>query len=310
LYENRGHANGGSELGQASGIQAMRLTGSHFGEGKAIGGWRMHLVPDAGDRPEVKSDFDDADWKVVATDKKDADQLTSDQCAVFRANIELSAPDLKGASVVLKFGRIDDRGWVFVNGENVGQATDWSRAWSFDLTSNLHPGRNVVAVLVQNDGGSGGLGLPELAMTSGGAPVTPEAIGRPAGDEQQWWKPDLKEQGWRSITISELASGPQKDPLLTWYRMKFSLPVANTHVWEPWHLHLNAAGNGFLYLNGHALGRYWQAGPQHDFFLPECWLNFGDGQTNEVTLNLRSVDGVATVQSVAVQPYAGYAEYR
>ena len=57
----------------------------------------------------------------------------------------------------------------------------------------------------------------------------------------------------------------------------------NLAVWVPWRLHLYATGNGFLYLNGHPLGRYWEAGPQHDFFLPECWLNFGPGQSNQLT---------------------------
>jgi len=112
------------------------------------------------------------------------------------------------------------------------------------------------------------------------------------------------------MSIGELAAAPQKDPLLTWYRMKFSLPSQRSDVWVPWRLHLIAAGNGFVYLNGHAIGRYWQAGPQHDFFLPECWLHFGDGQTNNLTLNLRPVNGSASIQSAAVEPYSGFAEER
>jgi len=78
----------------------------------------------------------------------------------------------------------------------------------------------------------------------------------------------------------------------------------------PWRLHIVANGNGFLYLNGHSLGRYWEAGPQHDFFLPECWLNFGAGQTNNLTLSLRPLDNGAAIQSAAVEPYAGFAENR
>ena len=88
--------------------------------------------------------------------------------------------------------------------------------------------------------------------------------------------------------------------------MNFKLPSTKSHVWVPWRLHLNANGNGFLYLNGHALGRYWQAGPQHDFFLPECWLE----SENEVTLSLRPVDKGASIQSASVEPYADFAEKR
>ena len=92
--------------------------------------------------------------------------------------------------------------------------------------------------------------------------------------------------------------------------MNFLLPQPEAGVWVPWHLHLEAAGNGFLYLNGHAIGRYWQAGPQHDFFLPECWLKFGTDQTNCLALSLRPVDGGTAVQTAVVEPYAGFAEKR
>jgi hypothetical protein len=75
-------------------------------------------------------------------------------------------------------------------------------------------------------------------------------------------------------------------------------------------VHLEATGNGFLYLNGHAIGRYWQVGPQHDFFLPECWLKFGEDQQNNVTLSLRPVDGSTEISVARVEPYAGFAEKR
>jgi hypothetical protein len=52
------------------------------------------------------------------------------------------------------------------------------------------------------------------------------------------------------------------------------------------------------------------AGPQHDFFLPECWLHFGDGQTNNVTLNLRPIHGAAGVQAAVVEPDQELAEKR
>ncbi|MDR3457540.1 MAG: beta-galactosidase [Verrucomicrobiae bacterium] len=310
LYENRGHGNGAPGMGEPCGILAARLTGGKFGAGQPVAGWRMQLVDGTSAGPEVKPGFDDAGWKSVVVNSEDATQLTPNQVGVFRTGIDLSAADANGANAVLKFARIDDRGWIFVNGENIGQATDWSRAWAFDITKHLHPGHNVIAVVVQNDGGGGGIGLPELAVTSGGAAVALESFGRPAGDEQKWWAPEMNERGWNPMNIGELASIPPKDPLLTWYRMKFSSPLPRGGVWVPWRLHLVATGNGFLYINGHAIGRYWQAGPQHDFFLPECWLHFGVGQTNLVTLSLRPVDGNTAIQSVTVEPYSDFAEKR
>jgi len=103
---------------------------------------------------------------------------------------------------------------------------------------------------------------------------------------------------------------PQTGALLTRYRLNFELQPPRPGVWVPWRLRLNATGNGFLYLNGHPLGRYWQAGPQHDFFLPECWLNFGQGRTNLLALSLRPVDKGAAIQSAVVEPYSQFAVKR
>jgi hypothetical protein len=115
--------------------------------------------------------------------------------------------------------------------------------------------------------------------------------------------------GWTPVAIGHDA--PQApDALLTWYRMQFSLPEPKPGVWVPWNLHLEAKGNGFLYINGRCLGRYWQAGPQRDFYIPETWLDFGPGKTNTLVLNLRPVDGGVSVQSARIVPDAAFAEYR
>ncbi len=102
----------------------------------------------------------------------------------------------------------------------------------------------------------------------------------------------------------------QTGAALTWYRLKFELPAPKSGIWAPWRLRLNAQGNGFLYLNGHPLGRYWQVGPQHDFFLPECWMKFGEGETNVLTMILRPGDKGAAILSAVVEPYAEFAEER
>ena len=138
------------------------------------------------------------------------------------------------------------------------------------------------------------------------AAVPLESFGSPAGIEQEWWKPDFADGLWKTVAIGP--SSPQLGDLLTWYRMNFQLPSLRPDVWDPWHLHLEATGNGFLYLNGHAIGRYWDAGPQHDFYLPECWLNFGNGRTNNLTLSLRPTGQGVAIQSASVEPYAGVAQ--
>ncbi len=114
---------------------------------------------------------------------------------------------------------------------------------------------------------------------------------------------------WKSVEISTNVSlAPVA--LLTWYRLTFALPEKNPAMWLPWQLHLEAGGNGFLYLNGHCLGRYWQAGPQRDFYLPECWLNSSPGQPNVIALDLRPVNKGVTLQCAVVEPMVQFAENR
>jgi Glycosyl hydrolases family 35/Beta-galactosidase jelly roll domain len=310
LYENHGHLNGGAAMENPCGIRAIRLTGSALANGTPIAGWRMQIVNGTDNRPEVASYFNDTAWSPEAVDNLEANQLTPNQDAVFRAGVDLTAADLNTGKMALSFGRVDDYGWVYVNGTLIGHTTDWSLAYSFDVTRVLHPGRNVIAVVVQNVGGGGGIGLPALTATSDNPPVRLQSFGRPAGDEEQWWKSDLDDASWTSIAIGQTNAPSPDDSVLTWYRMSFSLPSPQPGVWVPWRLHLMASGNGFVYFNGHPLGRYWNVGPQHDFFLPECWLHFGDGQSNNLTLNLRPTGGDAAIQSAIVEPYSDFAENR
>lgn len=309
FYENHGFDNGGKLMAQQGGIIEAGTTRDAFAEGTPIAGWRMQVVSGTTHRPEVETDFDDGSWGTVAVDNEDANQLSPNQDAVFRGVINLTPAELNGVKMVLSFKRIDDLGWVYVNGKQVGITTDWSQAYSFDVTQQLHPGHNAIAVIVQNITGSGGMGKPQLSAVSenpAGQAVALKSFGRPTGDEKGWWSIDFNDRKWTSVPIDETSR--QDNPTLTWYRMNFSLPSQQAGVWVPWRLHLMAHGNGFLYLNGYPLGRYWDVGPQHDFFLPECWLHFGS--SNSLTLNLRPTEHGAGIQSAEVKPYDGFAEKR
>ncbi len=96
---------------------------------------------------------------------------------------------------------------------------------------------------------------------------------------------------------------------LTWYRMEFDTPKAEAHAWVPWHLHLEAAGNGFLYFNGHMLGRYWAVGPQREYWLPECWMK-GNGTKNVVAFQATATGEKQVIEAVELRPYGEYAEKR
>ncbi|MBQ0120790.1 MAG: beta-galactosidase [Bacteroidales bacterium] len=43
-------------------------------------------------------------------------------------------------------------------------------------------------------------------------------------------------------------------------------------------LNLQHWGKGQIYVNGHALGRYWSIGPQQTLYMPGCWLRKGENE--------------------------------
>ena len=134
-------------------------------------------------------------------------------------------------------------------------------------------------------------------------------LGEPRGTAQEWWQSNFDDSNWRKNRVGEKRA--VKDPAqLVWWRLGFELPAPVANVWVPWQLHLEASGNGFLYLNGHPLGRFWAVGPQRDFFLPECWLNFVPGQANNLTICLRPLAQEATIQAVTLEPCTKFAEFR
>lgn len=58
-----------------------------------------------------------------------------------------------------------------------------------------------------------------------------------------------------------------------YYRATFSLDrVGDTF------LDLRSWGKGMVWVNGHALGRFWRIGPQQTLYLPGCWLKKGKNE--------------------------------
>ena len=43
-------------------------------------------------------------------------------------------------------------------------------------------------------------------------------------------------------------------------------------------LDMHGFGKGFVFLNGHNLGKYWYIGPQQTIYIPGCWLKKGLNQ--------------------------------
>ena len=57
------------------------------------------------------------------------------------------------------------------------------------------------------------------------------------------------------------------------------------------------------WLNGHDIARHWEIGRQREFFLPECWLKFGEGQKNVIVTGLRQTVNGAKLNALEISPY-------
>jgi len=133
-----------------------------------------------------------------------------------------------------------------------------------------------------------------------------------AGIKNNYTSPNYNDQSWEEIKLDPTFNIPRKgnniqpkgtqNALFTWYRAEFELTDA-TNAAALWRLLINASGNGFIYLNGHNIGRYWEVGPQREFYLPECWLLFGKKKKNVITLGLRQTINGAKIKGLSISQY-------
>jgi beta-galactosidase len=136
----------------------------------ALNHWRMLLVPDTKDRPEIAGNFSDADW-ARGDVNTESGPLRENTSAVFRTYVKLSDQDIAVEKIMLRFGMIDDDGWVYVNGNLAGESHDWQASPTFEIGRFLHVGDNSIAVAVHNSDGPGGinkgvtLSYPSKAVT-------------------------------------------------------------------------------------------------------------------------------------------------
>ena len=136
--------------------------------------WQLATVPGKGRlAPEYANEFDDSAWNTIKpkTDGDTGDMVLNEgQSGIFRAHVSLTEADLANPGVQIRFGGIDDHGWIFVNHQRVGESRDWSAQPEFDIKNALHAGDNVIAVGVNNEAGTGGLN-PDVNV---------EIVGKPA----------------------------------------------------------------------------------------------------------------------------------
>jgi beta-galactosidase len=179
-------------------------------------------------------------------------------------------PALTNQSHSVHFTNVDDNCTVYLNGANVvGTHTGWNQAFDVSLDAYWQTnGSNILTVLVQNTGGGGGLnGTVILNALSPAAAIPTWKIKGGVGPV------DATNLIWQPLAA---ANG-----LPVFYRATFQyqppagvLPILRCG-WS-------GLSSGFIWLNGHNLGRYPESIPVNGIYLPECWM--GPGATNEIVI--------------------------
>lgn len=190
-------------------------------------------------------------------------------------NYSTELPEIPVRSV-LTIDEAHDYAQVFVDREYIGTIDRVQRQRSLTLPP-VKKGQTL-AILVEGMG----------RINFGRAINDPKGITGPValraeigGDEVQWtlrdWTceriPDTYANALRAVDNRihkdvEVMSYPKGRR--GYYRGYFTLGKTGDTF-----LDMQAFGKGLVYVNGHAIGRYWNIGPQQTLYVPGCWLKKG-----------------------------------
>ncbi len=159
----------------------------------------------------------------------------------------------EGEGLLLSLRWFPQYAWISVNGQSAGEhAGDVSLASGIDFSSfvldpYLRPGPLSVEITL--------FGEPPKAFNK-----HVNLLAYPKSTSPQNWgfRP------WREPSVA--ADVPRGYP--GWWVSDFPKPG----VPGPFFLVTQGLSKGQAYLNGHAVGRYWEIGPQHSLYLPEPWF--------------------------------------
>ncbi len=299
LYEQVGRPNFGTGINELKGIAGGTLIGKGAME---LIEWRMKKVERISiSAPEINPEFDDSLWSRVIVGRGHQPEIGAKECAWFRTNFELDKfePDL-----MLLFEGVDDNAWVWLNGQKVGEHFGWDEPFAFPIAKFAKQGSNVLVVGVENRDGPGGIYAPVRLVRSSELKVLKgwKVAKGLIGEKENWNALKAIDRSWRKIFVGQ--KPPAREGSIVWYRAHFKVPKAEG--WNiPWRLVIYASGDGNIWLNGIHISRYQEQGPQREFYLPECWLNF-DGE-NLLAIALWSTEGIPNITSLRVEPYDEFA---
>jgi beta-galactosidase len=184
----------------------------------------------------------------------------------FRAKL----PNFDGPKRIIHFGFIYNKGTVYLNGQSIGEAPGAGASFDLPLELAWKEGQdNVLSVQTDATTGFGGM-MGHIYLTS----QTPDIAIK--GWKMRGNVQDPQEAGidWQDV--------PDKAPgIVTFYQAKFTYtPDPSSH--PIFRFSNKGLSRGFVWINGHNIGRYPEQKSIDGLYLPECWIKPGDNILNIV----------------------------
>ena len=250
---------------EAKGLRGPVILDAGTAQGTALTNWRV--LADAGANSAAPpTDTTGAGW---------ADGTTGTDIFNGRSGYAWYVailPAAAGPGRRLRFENVDDNAVIFLNGKQVAAHEGWGQPFTVLLDGLREGGSNVLAVRVQNTGGGGGIQGPVLLQTIKPGDETPVTGWKMHGG--------IKEPGPLSLWGPDAT--PPADGAPAYYRATFTAkPPAATGPHPILRVTTAGLSHGFIWLNGHNLGRYPEKIPVNGLYLPEPWLKAGQ---NEVVI--------------------------
>jgi beta-galactosidase len=198
----------------------------------------------------------------------------------------------------LDLGEALDYSMVMIDGQIVGRAFKGAGAESFTMKLD-HPGRCTLDILVYNLGRNS-VGIDQ-ATSRKGLNDDPTLDGQPITGWQIYSLPmDDPLTLVRNVGTNNAASLP------AFYGATFNLPETGET-----YLDMRQWSFGVVWVNGHNLGRYWDAGADRCLYLPSVWQNKGANQMEILELGKipqgPSIQGVTTLVQEPAKPFTNSA---
>jgi beta-galactosidase len=222
------------------------------------------------------------EWKTAAT----GDDVFQGRVgfAWYRADL----PDMANPRRLLRFNNVDNNATVYLNGRKLAYHVGCNVQFDVGLDSAWKPGGpNNLAVLVQNEGGPGGI----LAVAALGHLAADRNLSTPPDNDPNWRIVHLPHDYVVGKAFTELANSYHGSLPVSraWYRRSFTLPSedAGKSLW----IDIDGVYRDCVVdLNGHRLGRHASGYTLFRYDLHQ-WANFGGTNVLDVLVDPRQFEG-------------------